>query len=193
MSNKENFSSNPNEIEFLIDLPSTIESFSSLSIDNTISVFKSIDDLIYLIYSNKKFSIITYDLVENNKKCEIKNAHKTYITNLRHYLDNENKADIIISISSKDSNIKLWNINNLECLLNLEKIYNNGFLYSACILFDNNKKYIITSNFQIMSFHLYIKVYDFNGNKIKEIDNGATLFIDTYYDKNFSKNYIIIF
>ena len=39
----------------------------------------------------------------------------------------------------------------------------------------------------------YIKVFDFNGQKIKEIDNTneLTYFIDIYYDKILSKIYII--
>jgi len=49
------------------------------------------------------------------KKFEIK-MHKQYITNLRHYLNNINKRDLIISISAQSNNIKLWNLNNYECL-----------------------------------------------------------------------------
>ena len=38
-----------------------------------------------------------------------------------------------------------------------------------------------------------IKVFDFNGDKIKEIkEQNNIYFIDTYYDKTLSKNYIII-
>jgi len=39
----------------------------------------------------------------------------------------------------------------------------------------------------------YIKVYDFDRNKIKEINNSkdAVYFIDSYYDNKLFKNYII--
>ena len=39
----------------------------------------------------------------------------------------------------------------------------------------------------------YIKVFDLNGNIIKEMNNSnySTLFVDTYYDKKLSKNFII--
>ena len=70
--------------------------------------------------------------------CEIKNAHNKVIANFRYHLDNKNKRDLIISISPEDNNIKLWNINNLECLLNLSNIYEEGLINSACFLEDYN-------------------------------------------------------
>ena len=69
--------------------------------------------------------------MNNKKKCEIKNAHKQYITNFRHYLDNINKNDLIISISAQDNNIKLWSLNNYDCLLNIQNIHKDRYLYSA--------------------------------------------------------------
>ena len=40
---------------------------------------------------------------------------------------------------------------------------------------------------------LIIKIFDFNGEKVNEINNSndITVFIDTYYDKKTSKNYIL--
>ena len=163
--------------------------------DNTICAFNSINDILYLIYLIKKDkinSIVTYNMSENKKINEIRNAHHELITNFRHYSDKANKRDLIISISSKDNNIKLWNIINFECLLNLEKIYNNGLLFSACFFNDNNQTYIITSNFNYLQSEV-IKIFDFNGNKIKELKDSKenTLFIDIYSDTKLSKNYII--
>ena len=52
------------------------------------------------------------------KKCftviELKNSHNQYITNFRHYLEEKNKRDLIMSISCQDNNIKIWNVNKLE-------------------------------------------------------------------------------
>ena len=62
-------------------------------------------------------------------------------------MNNINKNDFIISISAQDNNIKLWNLNNCECLLNIQNIRKDRFLYSACLLNDNNQIYILTSNF----------------------------------------------
>ena len=81
---------------------------------NSFISFKSIYDILYLIYSTKKNAIIFYNLINNKKINEIKNAHQESITNFRHYLDSYNKRDLIISISLVDNNIKLWNIKNSE-------------------------------------------------------------------------------
>ena len=95
-------------------------------------MFKSIYDIFYLIYTSKNNSIIFYNLLDDKKIDEIKNTHKQYITNYRHYLDNYNKRDLIMSLSLDDNNLKLWNVNNYECLLNIENVNKNGGLLSAC-------------------------------------------------------------
>ena len=169
------------------------DSYSLCSLDNIFSVFNSINNILYLIYTKENKAIILYDIINNVKICEIKNAHNKVIANIRHHLDKQNKRDLIISISSEDNNIKLWNINNLECLLNLSNIYEEGFINSACFLEDyNNNIYIITSNFNFNSFQA-IKVFDFKGNKIKEIkeSNDKTYIIISYFDDITNKNYIV--
>ena len=160
--------------------------------DNSFIAFKSIYNILFLIYSTKNKSIIIYNIINNRKINEIKNAHNEYITNFRHYLDNINKRDLILSISLDDNNIKLWNINNFECLLNLLNVNKSGGLHSACFLNDNNQIYIITSH-EAFDFFEPIKVFDLKGNKIKEINNSneKTNFIDIYFDIKLSKNYII--
>ena len=73
-----------------------------------------------------------------------------------------------MTISSKDNNNKIWNTNNLECILNLDNINNNGILFSACFLNKNNEIFILTNNSNI-GINESIKVFDLNGQKIKEI------------------------
>ena len=146
------------------------------------------------IYSNKYNSIISFNLIEDKKMNVIKNAHNNYIINFRHFLqDNKNsKRDLIISISSDDNNIKVWNVNNFECLINLKNINTIGYIFSA-ILFNDNKynsnnyNYIITTNnWGEEEYCEPIKIFDMKGNKVKEIKNSNidTYFIDSYYDKN---------
>ena len=53
--------------------------------------------------TDKNFSIISFNLVDNKKINEIKKAHNIYITSFSHFLDKQNKRDIIISVSSKDN------------------------------------------------------------------------------------------
>ena len=169
------------------------DSYTVNNTNNTFCVFKSISDLYFLIYTNKNNSIISFDLNANQKVNEIKNAHKSDITYYRHYIDKINKRDLIISISSYDNNIKLWNINNLECLLNLKRIYQSGTLISACFFSYLNDIYIISSNLSFMGNADSINIIDFNGkivNKLDDYDYG-TIFIDTYYDNLTDNNYII--
>ena len=82
-------------------------------------------------------------------------------------------------------------ISNYICLSDIEEINKNGYLLSACFLHDNNNYYIITSNYSDNSELL--KVFDLNGNKVKELKNSGddASFIDTYYDIKFNKNYIV--
>ena len=175
-------------IKFFKDLVD--DSYSPLWLVNTFCVFKSMNNVFYLIYSNINHSILSYDIINNIKINEIKNAHKRYITSFRYYLDNINNRDLFISISCDDSNIKLWNVYNFECLLDIKNINQSGYLDSACFLMDNKQNFIITSNNRSSEL---IKVYDFKGNRIKDINNSTEeiVFIDTYYDKQLFKNFII--
>ena len=152
-----------------------------------------------LIYSTENKSIISYNLIEDKKIIEIKKAHDDYITNLRHFLDNIYKRDLFMSISGHNNNLKLWNYQNYECLCDIKNINTNGDLDSAFILNDNNvNNFILTSNnnekFEIFEEPESIKVFDFNGNKIKNLKDSAqrTLYIKAFYDEHITKkNYII--
>ena len=172
------------------------DSYSHYFLDNIFCIFKSKNDLLYLVYSNYFNSIIFFSIIDNKKLNEIKNAHNFYISSFNYLYDNNLERDLIISISARDNNIKLWNINTLECLLNLKNINENGFLFSACFLNDNNKNFIISSNYKNKDFLIkaeLMKVFDLNGNKIKEIKNSDddTFLIKNYYDSKLNKNYII--
>ena len=100
-----------------------------------------------------------------------------------------------MSVSKKDTdnNIKIWNVNNWECILSLTNIYKKGYLSSSCFINQNNNIYIIISNFNIIGNSEPIKIFDLNGQKINEINNSneKTFFIDTYYDNILLKCYII--
>ena len=183
-------SNDPEKIEKLEEIKN--HSYTSMDLDNTFTVFRSINDILYLIYSTQSKSIICYDLENQQIINKIKKSHNEFITNFKYYFDNINKRDLLMSISKDDNNIRVWNANNWECLCNLKNINNTGLLYSACLL-NENQNYIITSNYSNELNSESIKVFDFKGNKIKEIDgsNEDVLYIDSYYDKNLSKSYII--
>ena len=169
----------------------TKDSYSDDVSDNTFTVFKSIQDFIFLVYATKNKSIICYDLIEQIKLIEIKNSHKDFITNFRHFLDKKNNIDIVMTISCSDRNIKLWNALHWECILDLNNIYPEGFIYSSSFLSDSYDNYIVTSNYNYYNSPGFLKIYNFKGKLIKTIStsNENTSYVDTYFDGN--NNYII--
>ena len=179
---------NPKDIEFYTDISD--DSSSWVNSETTFIVFKSINDILYLIYQTKNQSIVCYDLKNQKKINEIKNE---YITNLIHYYDDINKRDLVMSISVIKNDIKVWNANNWEYLLNIKNNRNFFTRYLACFCKEKEEIYIITCSYHINENPETIKVYNFNGRKIKEINNSCedTFFIDVYFDKILLKNYII--
>lgn len=198
LDNKETFKT-PKNIKFSSDLIKN--SFAGYSYEDSFIVFKSIDDIHQIVYATKEKSIISYDL--NNKKELFRKykVHKNFITNFKYIYDEDNNRDIIISISKKDNNIKIWNANSdgWELISEIANVNNNHFLYSACFIKCDNNINIITSNGKNLqtnpSNEIFenIKLYNLNGELIKEINdtNDCTYFIDIYYDTNLSKNFIV--
>ena len=93
-------------------------------------------------------------------------------------------------------NLKLFNVNNCECLFDLIELRIKKSCSYECnhlgILKLNNKSYnIIVSNFEVL------KIFDLNGNKLNDnyintlnIENvDELILIDTYYDQKLCNNY----
>ena len=192
LNDKNSLNYSPIYIQFEKNI--TTDSYAHFGLDNTFILVQSISSISYIIYSNKSKSIIAQNIINFQKISEIKNAHEEYITNFRHFFDKKNIRDIIMSISAEDNNIKLWDLKNWNCILDLKKINNFGSLFSACFIHDEieNKNMIITSNDNYSNSEK-IKIFDFNGNKIKELNgsNHRTYFIDTFYDL-YKKEYFIV-
>ena len=143
----------------------------------------------YILFIQKKNSIVSYDLINNKKINEIKDDKDECITNLKHYFNQDKRQDLVIS-TSINNKLKLWKIQNWECLLKIKRINKDGDLRSACFLNLNNHIYILTSN----AFGKEpIKVFNIKGIKIKEINNSKdeVNYIDIYYDNQSSKPYIL--
>ena len=156
-------------------------------------VFKSVYDLILVVFIGKNYSIITYNLIDNKKIFEIRKTNQT-LNELKHFLDKNNKRDLVSSISMHDNNIKVWNFNNLECILNIDFRIGNFFLNlnSVCFLNNGNDIHLIVSSINMPQTQL-IHIYNLRGNKIKELNNDKLQnYFVTFYDDKFSKNYIII-
>lgn len=162
-------------------------------IDNTFITFNSKNNILHLIYSIQLKSIISYNLNKFQIITEIKNPHENnYITNFRHFLDKKNYRDLVMSISYKNCNIKIWNNENWNCALNLKNIYSNGIINSGCFISYLNEILICAGNNYWIKPD-YIKIFDIDGKLIKNINNSKTnsYYIDCYYDKQFSDIYII--
>ena len=171
----------------------TNDSYADFDLDKTFIVFKSIDDILYLIYSSGKGLIISYNLINDEKICSIKTNNNEYITNFRHYLDKIKKRDLIISIISSKNSIRLWDIKSWNCILNINNINKVGYLDSACFLCDRNNNYIVTSNSNKNGSSEKIKIYDFKGQLFQTMNKSdeQTYFIDVYYDDENNNIYII--
>ena len=182
----------PNNIKLLYSIKE--KSYADYGLDNTFAVFKSLNDNLFLVYSTIKISIILYDLKNQNLLTELKNCHNDFITGIRHYPDKINKKDIIMSVSNSDNNIKLWDIKNMSCILNLKEVNKIGFLYSACFLFHYHELLIISSNYDEYGHSELLKIFNLKGKIIKEIkkSNEPTFIVETYLDDILSfENYII--
>ena len=179
-----------------IKLLYTIEekSYADYGLNNTFVVFNSFNNILYLIYSTKKKSMICYDLKNKSLISEVKNCHLGFITNIRHFADKLKKNDIIMTIANEENNIKLWNIKDITCILDLKEVNKKGFLYSACFLTDNFENFIVSSNYDEYGHFEYLKIFNFKGQKIKELkkSNEPTFLVESYFDDIFNcQNYII--
>ena len=163
------------------------------SLDHSIEVFESFnenDEGINIVYPYKNI-IKCFNLKKKEVIKEI-DSHTNNITGFRHYYDKIENKNLILSISGVDNNLKVWDTEDWNCILDLPKINENGQLYSACFLNANNALYIITSNAYNNGPNDPIKVFDLEGNKIKQFETIRYIYsIDTFFDEEKSKHYII--
>lgn len=162
------------------------------SSDSSFLTFNSLDDILVLVYSSENNSIVLYNIIDNKKINIIKNAHNKEISFFRHGIDNKNLRDLILSLSCYDANIKLWDFNNMECLINIYEKYRPKFPLVACIMNDNYQTYVINNYCRWINNK--INIFSLSGEKLKMIDlKEYTIYnLDNYTDNILNKNYIII-
>ena len=180
----------PIDLEFICNLSE--KAFNFYSSRNSFIIFKSLDDRIYIAFSTTN-SLIIYNFYNQQIENEIKFPHKYFITSLRHCI--YNKKNIIMTVSPSEKSIKLWDLHNCRNIINIKDFNSECYILSSCFLNYNNETYILSSSVDY-NYELNpepINVFDFKGNKIKEIKNSKehTFYIDTYYDNDKSKYYII--
>ena len=160
--------------------------------DNNFVVFKTINDEILLAYATPYNSIHFYNIEIERVSKRITNAHDVEITNFRYAYDKNNNRDLLLSLSNEIKNIKVWDIQKLNCIINIIGVYHFGDLFSSCFLIDENhkKNYIISINYDKEN----LKIYDFEGKQIREIENSEdkSFLIDTFYNSKSKKYYIVV-
>lgn len=163
--------------------------------NNSFCAFKSIvNDYFYLVYiwkGGKGYLLIIYDLINNQKLNEIK---QDFLDNIKHYEDFKNKRDIVLSFSTIDRNLKIWNINNCSiiCEIQFPNKINNQYLYSCCLLKESNQQFSIVLSLSEEP----IQIFDLNGNKKKvfknSISSGGISFLGVYYSNTPQKKYVLM-
>jgi len=159
--------------------------------DNNFAVFKTINNEILLAYATPYNSIHFYNIEIERVSKRITNAHDVEITNFRYTYDKNNNRDLLLSLSNEIKNIKVWDIQKLNCIINIIEAYHFGDLFSSCFLIDENHKanYIISINYDKEN----LKIFDFEGKQIREIENSEdkSFLVDTFYNSK-TKNYYIV-
>ena len=186
-----------NKIDFVKLTPFPLEFYfdkdliqENLGLCSTFITFKSIKDILTLVYVTDDYSIVFYDIVQNKQLNIIKKPQKD-ICKLLYCLDKKNKRDLILSQSCYND-IKIWNNNNYMCILDLKEMELN-YVSVSQVSFMNYKQniYILLSSTSLSN--PICNIFDLSGNKIKEKNFESIInYIITYNDDELSKVYIII-
>ena len=150
-----------------------------------IIVFKSIDDILYLIYHINYNETVIYNLSTNQimSRIDIEDGGKDF----RHIFDDYNKRDLLLVIMK--INIYIFNIRNMKCI-NKFKIELNRRRIGSFIKDNNHINVVVFNNTNNL-----IDIFNLNGKKEKSLikeGKGDIIDFEVYYDKNFKKSYIII-
>ena len=137
-------------------------------IDRTFDAFKSLNNEYLLICAQslnyKHYFLTCFDLINQKFLFAGKNAHNERVFTCKHYMDEINHRDLLLT-SSFDKTIKIWNITNNEFQLLFQKkpdyeYEENTYLLSECLLTFNNSLYLITSAYELYSNGYDILYYD---------------------------------
>ena len=171
------------------------------TIDNTfILVNLPNNNNYYIIYTSNEnrgeYSILCQN-INSNEKIKI-GEHDEKIAGFRSIYDEKNKRILLMSLSGKDNNVKLWETKDFKSwnqLLDLKNVNEKTEILSGCFINYKNNIYLLTSGKNQGNDKEPIKVYDLEGNEIedKKIPIKSNVnFIDTFYHKKRDKYYILL-
>ena len=154
------------ENTFMTSIDIIRKNYCMYDLDNSFSIFKLKNGHLYIVYPLLN-SFLCFDLIDEVLISTIKNAHDFYVLNFRYLYDSFTKRDLIQTISGEDNNLKLWDVETWECLIDINA-NQFGIMFSACFLYDDIEKqnFLVSSN---CTGNNYIQVFDFKGKKIKDV------------------------
>ena len=128
ITNSENKKINPLKLSFKKVVSNS--AYCPCVIDNTFAVFKSrINNNILLVYGCKNNSIKCDDLINQKNIKTIESAHNNNIISIKYFNDIINNKDLILSLSSFDKIIKIWNANKWECIVTMNSYNKDGYSF----------------------------------------------------------------
>ena len=151
---------------YMISIDIIKKNYCMYDLDNSFEVFKLKNGNYYIVYP-LLYSFLCFDINDEKIVTTIKSAHSFYVLNFRYIYDSFSKRDLLQTISGEDNNIKLWNIETWECLVDMNA-NRYGIIFSSCFIYDDFEKqnYIVSSN---CTGNNYIQIFDLKGKKIKDV------------------------
>lgn len=178
----------------------TKDSYTDEFLVGSFTIFTTIDNRTLLVYATKENTIIFMNFEDFQKIHEIHNTiHSEQVTTFRHHLDKTSNPhrDLLLTISSKGNDAVIWDIKDYSCVILIQLEFNKEYdiyFYSGCFLGSHNIPYIVAGFHSKAFVPQPICIFNMEGQSVKQIQNtnAKIFYIDNYYDKNISKNYIII-
>ena len=174
----------PKSFQLLYDF--TINSTTSSNKYDVLCVFKSANNILYLVYPNKNI-IIFYNLIDKKKVSEIRNAHDYEIIHISHLYDEKKNLDLLMSASN---DVKIWNLDNKECINNI-RIFNGQSIYCSFLKHITGIYLLVGVSYYQKN---YIDAYYYNKGLAKKflIEEKSDMYCLKTYNSKDSKNYILV-
>ena len=143
MDPNESFSLNPN---FICKETIIKDNYDDYFISDSFEIYYSYHNYndIMLVSPNKQYEIRIISL-KTKKLIRVLRGHSAPIGIVRHFFDQKNKIDYLISVDDNKV-LQVWDLsNNFKIKQTLNLMYKS--IYSAIMIFDSLNDYIITSTF----------------------------------------------